>query len=97
MFIVFKSLYQSLLIIEPAKKSSSCISLELSGEDRCGGCRRWAIDGIKVRKARWNTAQIQHKCDRGLHMEEFYQNLPVADSQSLDGNVDVMDVDSDAE
>jgi hypothetical protein len=76
--------------------SSSYISLELSGDGRCGGCRRWTIDGIKVRKSRWNAAPIKYKCDCGLHTQEFYRNVPVADRQSLDGNVDAMAVDSDA-
>jgi hypothetical protein len=66
--------------------SLSCVSLEVSGDTRCGGCRRWAIDGVKVRKSRWNAPPIKYKCDRGLHTEEIYKN-------SLDGNVDVMAVD----
>jgi hypothetical protein len=40
---------------------------------------------VKVRKSRWNSAQIKYKCDRGFHTEEFYKN-------DFDGNVDIMDV-----
>jgi hypothetical protein len=60
--------------------SRSCLSLARHADDTCCNCKRWRVEGVKVRKSRWNAGAFRFKCGHGPHSEEFYLRMGVNDS-----------------
>jgi hypothetical protein len=56
-----------------------CLSQPPSFNKTCSECKIWRLEGVKIRKSRWNAGVFQFKCDHGPHTEDFYL--------SIEGNV----------
>jgi hypothetical protein len=49
-----------------------CLSQPRPFNNTCSNCKRWWLEGMKIRKSRWNAGVFRFKCDHGPHTEDFY-------------------------
>jgi hypothetical protein len=52
-----------------------CFSHPHSFNDTCSNCKIWQLEGVKVRKSRWNASVFNFKCDYGPHTKNLYLSM----------------------
>jgi hypothetical protein len=52
--------------------SLCCLSHPPSFNDTRSNCKICRLEGVKIRKLRWNAGVFKFKCDHGPHTEDFY-------------------------